>query len=203
MSTAYTAAGHVLKRNLVTALDSKMWEDITALHLAASYLDPSLKGLSFIKDTGEQHNLSEQAADIVKQNAMTAAKVHMYPANELEDSDVEVLENNGQERETAVEHTNKRAKYDPLAEFRNAATDSESRKKSSNLIAKINEELRCYSSVTGVNLKQPHAVRSIFDPLLWWGEQRYSFPVLSCLARQLLVIPASKLLKLECCCSTP
>jgi len=28
-----SAAGHILKRNLVTALDEKMWMDITALHV--------------------------------------------------------------------------------------------------------------------------------------------------------------------------
>ena len=66
LSATDTAAGRVLKRNLVMALDSKMWEDISALHVAASYLDPSLKGFLFVKDTGEQCNLSEQAADIVK-----------------------------------------------------------------------------------------------------------------------------------------
>ena len=37
--------------------------------------------------------------------------------------------------------------------------------------AKVSEELCCYSSITAVNLKQAHAVRSIFDPLVWWGEQ--------------------------------
>ena len=68
-------------------------------------------------------------------------KIHVYPTKELEDSDVELLENNGQEREVAVEHTNKSAKYDSLAEFRNAATDGESRKKSSNLTAEVNEQL--------------------------------------------------------------
>ena len=183
LSATDTAAGRVLKRNLVMALDSKMWEDISALHVAASYLDPSLKGFSFVKDTGERRNLSEQAADIVKKNAMVAAKIHVHPAKELEDSDVEVLENDEQEREAADEFTNKRTKYDPLAEFRYTATDGGPRKKSSNLTAEVNEELRHYNSITGVNLKQAHAIRNIFDPLLWWGEQRYSFPVLSCLAR--------------------
>jgi len=67
-----------------------------------------------------------------------------------------------------------------LAEFRNA-DDEPIRKKSCNFTAEVNEELRRYESITGVNLTQAHAVRSIFDPLLWWGEQRYSFPVLSCL----------------------
>ena len=47
LSTADTVAGHVLKRNLVTALDSKMWEAIIALHVAASYLD-------LVKDTGKR-----------------------------------------------------------------------------------------------------------------------------------------------------
>ena len=67
---------------------------------------------------------------------------------------------NGQERETAVKHNKKRVKYDPLAEFRNAATDSESRKKSSSLTAEVYEELHCNSFIIGVNLKQAHAVRA-------------------------------------------
>ena len=76
-----------------------------------------------------------------------AAKIHVYPTKDLEDSDAEVLENDEQEREVADEFTNKRTKYDSLAEFKNAATDSEPRKKSSTLIAKVNEELRRYSSI--------------------------------------------------------
>ena len=120
LSATDTAAGCVLKRNLVTALDS---EDITGLHDGASYLDPSLKGFSFVKDAVEWCNLSEQAADGVKHHAMEVAKVHVYPIKEPGDSDVEVLENDDQERETSVEHTNKRAKYDPLVEFRNATSD--------------------------------------------------------------------------------
>ena len=34
-------------------------------------------------------------------------------------------------------------------------------------------------------------MRSIFDPPLWWGEQRYSFPIMSYVARTILVISAS------------
>ena len=105
-----------------------MWEDISALHFAASYLDPSLKRYLFVKDTGERRNLSEQVADIVKENVMIVAKIHVHPTKELEDGYVEVLENDKQERETAVELTNKKTKYDPLAEFRNTATDGEPRK---------------------------------------------------------------------------
>jgi len=38
-----TAAGRILKRNLVMVLDSKMWKDIVALHVAATWLDPTMK----------------------------------------------------------------------------------------------------------------------------------------------------------------
>jgi len=43
LPTTDGAAGNILKSNLVTALYEKMqWMDITALHVAVSYLDPSL-----------------------------------------------------------------------------------------------------------------------------------------------------------------
>ena len=47
------AAGRILKRHLVKALDDKMWEDIVALHVAATWLDPTLKSLSFISHNEE------------------------------------------------------------------------------------------------------------------------------------------------------
>ena len=143
-----------------------------------------------MKDAVERRNLTEQAGDIVKENAMSIAKIHVYPEKEFEASDVELIENDEEERWEGVENINKKTKYDPLAEFRNASCVS-GPKKSSNLMAEVNEELRRYSSISSVNLKQTGNVRSIFDPLLWWGEQRYSFSILSCLANQLLVIPAS------------
>ena len=46
--TTDSAAGHILKRKLVSTLDRKMWVDTTALHVAASYLDPYLKTFSLI-----------------------------------------------------------------------------------------------------------------------------------------------------------
>ena len=54
LSASDSAAGRILKRNLVSGLDTKMWEDITALHVAASYLDAFLKGFSFPRDTEYQ-----------------------------------------------------------------------------------------------------------------------------------------------------
>ena len=88
--------------NGLSYVDSKMWEDITGLHIAASYLDPSLKGFSFVKDTDQRCNLSEQVANIVKENVMIAAKNHVYPTKELEDSNVEAFENDEQEREAGL-----------------------------------------------------------------------------------------------------
>ena len=83
-----------------------MWEDITALHVGASYLDPSLKGFSFVRDTEERRSLSEQAAAIVEENAMiTVAQV--YPPKGSNDSDVESLDN---EEEEESEAANERAK---------------------------------------------------------------------------------------------
>jgi len=166
-----------------------MCEDITALHVAASYLDPSLKGFSFVRDTEEQRSLSEQAAAIVEENAMTAV-AQVYPPKGSNDSNAKSLGSEEEEESEADERAKKRLKYDPLAEFRNTDGDGP-RKKSSNFMAKVHEEPRRYESITGVNLTQAHAIRSTFDPLLWWGEQKYSFPVLSYLARQLLVIPAA------------
>ena len=68
LSTTDSAAGHILKRKLVAALDDKMWADITAIHVAASYLDPSLKSFSFIKGVKEQKGLLAQAEEGVREH---------------------------------------------------------------------------------------------------------------------------------------
>jgi len=46
------------------------WTYVTALHIAASYLDPSLKSFSFVKDGKEWRNLLEQATQAAWKNAM-------------------------------------------------------------------------------------------------------------------------------------
>ena len=43
------------------------------MNVATSYLDPSLKGFVFVKDTVERRDSTEQTADIVKENAMSVA----------------------------------------------------------------------------------------------------------------------------------
>ena len=160
-----------------------MWIDITALHVAASYLDPSVKTFSFVNNIRERKNLLEQAVKAARENALSCICV----TDESEDSDIEDI---GESSDNDV--ASKKTKYDPFAEFRNAALDmSKGTCHESKDFAADVEELRRYNSIAGVGLQQPDAVGSVLDHLVWWGQQRYSFPILSCLAQQLLVIPAS------------
>ena len=153
-----SATGRILKRNLVSALDGKMWVDINALHVAASYLDPSLKSFSFVKDTRERKNLLEQAVQAIRENAESGD-------SDIEDT-AESPDNDG---------ASKKAKYDPFAEFRNIVLDTRSGHASTDYEADVDDEFRRYNSISGVSLQQPDAVRSVFDPLLWWGKWRLSF----------------------------
>ena len=164
-----------LEKDLVSTLDRKMWKDITALHVAALYFDQSLKTFSFVNNTREQKNLLEQAVKAARENALSCISV----ADESEDSDIDDV---GESSDNDV--ASKKTKYDPFAEFRNAALDMSkgTRHESKDFEADVEEELRCYNSIAGVSLQQPDAVRSVFDPLLCWGQQRYSFPILSYLA---------------------
>ena len=59
---------------------------ITALHVAASYLDPSLKSFSFVKDAAERKNLLEQAVQTAKENALSCILV---TDDQSGDSDIE------------------------------------------------------------------------------------------------------------------
>jgi len=78
----------------------------------------------------------------------------------------------------------KKTKYDPFAEFRNVASGTS---KCGGHVSDIdNAEFLRYSSIIGVDLQQPDAVRSVFDPLLCWGQQSFNFPILSHLVRQIL-----------------
>ena len=154
-----------------------------------SYLDPSLKSFSFVKDAKEWKNLFEQAEQATRENAMSYAGILV--TDDSEGSDIEDGTTGGHSnREDDVATT--KAKYDPIADFRKVVTgNSKSSGHTSDFETDVKAEFQHYNSITGVNLQQPDAVRSVFDPLLWWGQQSYNFPILSCLARQLLVIPTS------------
>ena len=121
--------------------------------------------------------------------------------NELycqESADVEIVvevSNEADDEHLNIDSVEKRRKYDPLAEFHNSSSSDgmqpHSPKSSKDRIAEIDEEMRHYMAISGAILKQQNAVRSIFDPLLWWGKQRYSFPIISYVAKIILVISAS------------
>ena len=151
-----------------SAISSVTVGQITALHVGASYLDSSLKIFSFVKDTKEKKNLLQQAIKATRENALSC----IFVSDESEDSDIEDI---GESHDSDV--ASKKTKYDPFAEFRNAALDMR-KEIGHGSIADVEEGLRRCNSIAGVSLQQPDAVRSVFDPLLWWGQQRYSFLIL-------------------------
>ena len=113
-----TAAGRILKRHLVKALDDKMWEDIVALHVAATWLDPTLKSFSFNSHNKERNGVLKQAEEVIEGHAVVAA-CDLYqeaadgrevPEEDQEDDVIEIEE----------EQCAKRYKHDPLLEYRNS-----------------------------------------------------------------------------------
>jgi len=92
LSALDTAAGCILKRNLVSALDTKMWDNINALHVVASYLDPSFKGFSFARDAKEIVYQNKLLV-LLKRIPCLLQKNWFIPQKESEDSDVEALGN--------------------------------------------------------------------------------------------------------------
>jgi len=139
----------------------------------------------------------EQAEKVVQDLAIAAA--HELDQKRKQDHIEVTAEDLEDDRKDAAEFEEeqhvKRCKYDPLLEFQNNSTGKQpsngTKKSSRDLKAEVHEEIRCYKSMGGVSLHQPNAVRIIFDPLVWWGGQRYSFPILSHVARTVLVISAS------------
>ena len=188
-----TATGRILKRNLVMALDDKMWKDILALHVAATWLDPTLKSFSFVSNSEERTALLKQAETVVERHAVVAAGDLYQETGEITEEDHE--DDIEEVTEVEEEQHAKRCKHDPLLEFRNSTMGEQPgaklKKSTRDLKTEVYEEMRRYKCMGGVSLHQANAVRIIFDPLVWWGEQRYSFPILSHVARTMLVISAS------------
>ena len=61
------------------------------------------------------------------------------------------------------------------------------KKSTRDLKIEVHEEMRYYKCMGGVSFHQANAVRIIFDLLVWWGEQRYSFPILSHVAQTIII----------------
>lgn len=55
-----------LKKEFVTSLDEKVWTSITSIHLAVTFLDPTLKGFAFVKNAKEKQALLKQAREAIQ-----------------------------------------------------------------------------------------------------------------------------------------
>ena len=117
-------------------------EDLNPLHVAASYLDPSLKSFSFVKNTREWKNLLEQAVQAIRENAVSYAGILV--TDKSEDSDTE-----GTAKSPDNDVASKKVKYDPFAEFRNVALGGHA---STDFEADVEEEFQHYNSIAGVGL---------------------------------------------------
>ena len=168
-----------------------MWKDIVALHIVATWLDPTLKSFSFVSNSEEWKALLQQAEKVFEGHAVVAAgDLYQNTAENDREGTAEDYENNIEE--VAEEQHAKRCKHDPLLEFRNSTMGKQSgtklKKFARDWKTEVYEEIRRYKCMGGVSLHQVNAVRIIFDALVWWGEQKYSFPILSHVAWTILVI---------------
>jgi len=97
-----------------------MWMDITALHVAASHLDPSLKSFSFVKDGKEQRNLLEQEVQDAQENSMYFNGILFSDDSDTSDLEDIIVTMDWVDNESSA----KKAKYDSFAEFRNVASNN-------------------------------------------------------------------------------
>ena len=114
-----TAAGRILKRTLVTALDDKMWKDVVVLHVTAIWLDPTLKSFSFVSNSEERQASLRQAETVVEGHAVAAAS-DLYQKKGEDDIEVTAEDHEDDiEEVTEVEEKQhaKRRKYNPLLKF--------------------------------------------------------------------------------------
>ena len=111
-----TAAGRILKRNLVKILDDKIWKDIVALHVVETWLDPTLiqKSFSFVSNSEERKAILQQAEKVVEGHAVVAAG-DLYTAEDNREGNAEDYEYDVEE--VAEEQHAKRCKHDSLLEF--------------------------------------------------------------------------------------
>ena len=60
------------------ALDGEMWKDIVALHVTATWLDPTLKSFIFVSNSEERQALLHQAETVVEGHAIATASDQRY-----------------------------------------------------------------------------------------------------------------------------
>jgi hypothetical protein len=60
-----------------------------------------------------------------------------------------------------------------------------------NLEREIEDEIRKYKTLSALAFHDTS--RKFANPLIWWKQKRFSFPILSCLAQKYLCIPATEI----------
>ena len=149
------------------SLDDKMWKDVVALHVTATWLDPTLKSFSFVSNSEERQALLCQAETVVEGHAVAAAS-DLYQKKGENDIEVTAEDHEADiEEVTEVEEKQhaKRRKYDPLLEFQNSTMeerpDAKLKKSARDLKTEVCEEIRCYNHMGGVSLHQANAIRAV------------------------------------------
>lgn len=159
----------VLKRRFEEAIDAKWWTSISHLHIAAVYLDPSLRGFAMTTNDNDRHEFSLQAKQAIKLQACG-----FFEAPEIEPA----------RNDDPAPPPGKHPKYtDPLAQFRSGVVTPMIPQADKTFDATFDDEIRIYESLT--------APPPGFDLLAWWYTHRSQLPLLSSTARSFLVIPAS------------
>ena len=151
----------VLKRIMTEEIIQKVWTSLTSIHFIATYLDPTLNSFIFVKSKRDRVNL-----------------LQIPPLQfQIEESQMD---------EPLLPPSPKCLKLYPLLSFRRGGTALSINKCTDWNETNLKTELTRYDNITCIQY-----VEEIFDPIKWWGEQSYKFPILSYLSQSFLVIQAS------------
>lgn len=174
-----SATIRILRKNLVKELDAKWWPSISAIHVAATWLDPTLKHLLFVEKEDQKLSLLKQARDSVSEYGLRAICRQRNRAGEV----IEIHHPRPPPQKIARFDSS-----DPLASYRNCGKSQPVGTPFSaeeNMKQRLREEMDQYSALEGIPSD------GVFDPLQWWGVSKFRFPLLSTLAKTILVIQAS------------
>lgn len=230
-----------LKKELVIAIDAKMWTSIIQLHFAATFLDPTLREFRFCSVAKDRQLFRQQAINCIRAFSRPTNQLLSSSVNEDNESTEQLgqISSDGANRAVAVEDisaspaiagssgTNitdpnpipqKLPRLDIFARFRAGAesTNSQSNNQQSQtgsdeeLSRFLDQDICRYEDLKGpfVNSDNHHrhdktegqgkpsvpissTTQEAFNPLTWWGAEKYRFPYLSIAAKQILVIQGS------------
>lgn len=174
----------IAKKDLAKQLDEKLWSSITAVHVASTWLDPSLKHFAFVRANSEKDTLLKQARECVLQYGVQMVP-RMNRRGELNENEVQEV--------APPRKITKITSQDPLAAFRFSSCQEGANRQvahsfdvleAGNVRRRTQEEIDRYTALDGPTFEDT----SVFNPLQWWGSSKFRFPILSAVARSILVI---------------